>query len=168
MPGGPGCAQLGGPGSCGTRPSRRSPPRRGNPIHGAIADHFVLPVDLLIRSYETFATYLPNPNSMLSRMLEDSEVLYDRRAACYSGRHPGSVAARYRRLGPFAGSSANPRWLKGPVVRPGSVRLDVSEPLLVLPQHLAPIVSAGFDVVLLNQVPDDLLQRDSPCREMQA
>ena len=49
------------------------PPRRGNPIHAAIADHFVLPVDLLIRSYEAFATYRPNPNSMLSRMLEDSE-----------------------------------------------------------------------------------------------
>ena len=57
------------------------PPRRGNPIHAAIADHFVLPVDLLIRSYEAFAKYRPNPNSMLSRMLEDSEVLYDRRAA---------------------------------------------------------------------------------------
>ena len=41
----------------------------------------MLPVDLLIRSYETFATYRPNPNSMLSRMLDDSEVLYDRRAA---------------------------------------------------------------------------------------
>ena len=57
------------------------PPRRGNPIRRAIAEQFVLPVDLLIRSYETFATYRPNPNSMLSRMLEDSQVLYDRRAA---------------------------------------------------------------------------------------
>ena len=57
------------------------PPRQGNPIHAAIAERFVLPVDLLIRSYEAFATYRPNPNSMLSRMLEDSEVLYDRRAA---------------------------------------------------------------------------------------
>ena len=57
------------------------PPRRGNPIRRAIAERFVLPVDLLIRSYETFATYRPNPNSMLSRMLEDAEVLYDRRAA---------------------------------------------------------------------------------------
>ncbi len=56
------------------------PPRRGNPIRRAIADHFVLSVDLLIRSYETFTTYRPNPNSMLSRMLEDSEILYDRRA----------------------------------------------------------------------------------------
>ena len=57
------------------------PPRRGNPIRRAIAERFLLPVDLLIRSYETFTTYRPNPNSMLSRMLEDSEVLYDRRAA---------------------------------------------------------------------------------------
>lgn len=57
------------------------PPHRGNPIRRAIAEQFVLPVDLLIRSYETFAKYRPNPKSMLSRMLEDSEVLYDRRAA---------------------------------------------------------------------------------------
>ena len=57
------------------------PPRRGNPIRRAIAERFLLPVDLLIRSYETFTAYRPNPNSMLSRMLEDSEVLYDRRAA---------------------------------------------------------------------------------------
>ena len=62
------------------RPGEK-PPRRGNPIHAAISERFVLPVDLLIRSYETFTTYRPNPNSMLSRMLEDSEVLYDRRAA---------------------------------------------------------------------------------------
>ena len=60
---------------------REEPPRRGNPLRRAIADHFVLPVDLLIRSYETFTTYRPNPNSMLSRMLQDSEVLYDRPAA---------------------------------------------------------------------------------------
>ena len=57
------------------------PPHSGNPIHAAISERFVLPVDLLIRSYEAFAKYRPNPNSMLSRMLEDSEVLYDRRAA---------------------------------------------------------------------------------------
>ena len=57
------------------------PPLRGNPIRHAIAERFLLPVDLLIRSYETFTTHRPNPNSMLSRMLEDSEILYDRRAA---------------------------------------------------------------------------------------
>lgn len=36
------------------------------------------------------------------------------------------------------------------------------------PQHLSPVVTARFDIVLLDQVPDDLLQRDSSCREMQA
>ena len=59
----------------------QEPARQGNPIRRAIAERFVLPVDLLIRSHEAFATYRPNPNSMLSRMLQDSEVLYDRRAA---------------------------------------------------------------------------------------
>ena len=62
------------------------PPRRDNPIRRALADHFVLPVDLLIRSYETFVEHRPKPNSMLSRMLKDSEVLYDPRAAQLSKR----------------------------------------------------------------------------------
>ncbi len=57
------------------------PPRQDNPIRRAIAERLLLPMDLLIRSYETFTTYRPNPDSMLSRMLEGSEVLYDRRAA---------------------------------------------------------------------------------------
>ena len=57
------------------------PPRRGNPIHAAIADHFVLPVDLLIRSYEAFAKYRPIPNSMLRCLLQDSQALYGRRTA---------------------------------------------------------------------------------------
>ena len=56
-------------------------PSRENPIHAAIADHFVLPVDVLIRSADVIAKYRQDPNSMISRMLEDSEVLYDRRAA---------------------------------------------------------------------------------------
>ncbi len=56
-------------------------PSRGNPIHAAIADNFVLPVDVLIRSADVIAKYRQDPNSMISRMLEDSEVLYDRHAA---------------------------------------------------------------------------------------
>ena len=47
----------------------------------AIAESFVLPVDVLIRSADVIAKYRQDPNSMISRMLEDSEVLYDRRAA---------------------------------------------------------------------------------------
>ena len=56
-------------------------PNRGNPIHAAIADNFLLPVDVLIRSDDVIAKYRRDPNSMISRMLEDSEVLYDRHAA---------------------------------------------------------------------------------------
>ena len=41
----------------------------------------MLPVDVLIRSADVIAKYRQDPNSMISRMLEDSEVLYDRRAA---------------------------------------------------------------------------------------
>ena len=58
------------------RPGEESS-RRDNLNRRVIAERFVLLVDLLICSYETFATYRPSPNSML----EDSEVLYDRRAA---------------------------------------------------------------------------------------
>ena len=77
MPGGPGCAQ---PGTLdrGGHVQVVEPPRRGNSIRRAIAERFVLTVDLLIHSYETFAKHRPNPNSMLSRMLEDSDVPYDR------------------------------------------------------------------------------------------
>ena len=56
-------------------------PRLIQSIRLAIADHFVLPVDVLIRSADVIAKYRQDPNSMISRMLEDSEVLYDRRAA---------------------------------------------------------------------------------------
>lgn len=62
-------------------PQGVEPPRHGNPIHAAIADHFLLPVDVLIRSADVVAKYRRDPNSMISRMLEDSEVLYDRHAA---------------------------------------------------------------------------------------
>jgi predicted nucleotidyltransferase len=51
--------------------------RDGYAIRLAIAQNFVLPVDILIRSADVLATYRQDPNSML----EDSEVLYDRRAA---------------------------------------------------------------------------------------
>ena len=55
--------------------------RDGYAIRLAIAENFVLPVDVLIRSADILAKYRQNPNSMLSRMLQDSEVLYDRQAA---------------------------------------------------------------------------------------
>ena len=55
--------------------------REGYAIRLAIAEHFVLPVDVLIRSADVITRYRQDPNSMISRMLEDSEVLYDRHAA---------------------------------------------------------------------------------------
>ena len=55
--------------------------RDGYAIRLAIAENFVLPVDILIRSADVLTRYRQNPNSMLSRMLENSEVLYDRLAA---------------------------------------------------------------------------------------
>ena len=55
--------------------------RDGYAIRLAIAENFVLPVDVLIRSADVLARYRQNPNSMLSRMLEDSKILYDRPAA---------------------------------------------------------------------------------------
>ncbi len=55
--------------------------REGYAIRLAIAENFVLPVDVLIRSAHVVDKYRRDPNSMISRMLEDSEVLHDRRAA---------------------------------------------------------------------------------------
>ena len=55
--------------------------REGYAIRLAIAENFVLPVDVLIRSADVVDKYRRDPNSMISRMLEDSEVLHDRRAA---------------------------------------------------------------------------------------
>ena len=55
--------------------------RQGYGIRLAIAESFLLPVDVLIRSADVVAKYRRDPNSMISRMLEDSEVLYDRHAA---------------------------------------------------------------------------------------
>ena len=55
--------------------------RDGYAIRLAIAENFVLPVDVLIRSDDVIARYRKDANSMISRMLEDSEVLYDRLAA---------------------------------------------------------------------------------------
>ena len=34
------------------------------------------------------------------------------------------------------------------------------------PQDLAPVGAVGFDAVFLDQVPDDLLERQPPCREV--
>ena len=56
-------------------------PQRGNPIRRAIAEQFVLPVDVMIRSPEVLAVQRNDPYSMIHQVLEEGEVLYERRAA---------------------------------------------------------------------------------------
>ena len=56
-------------------------PRRGNPIRRAIAEHFVLPVDVIVRSPEILAEQGSNPQSALYKVLAEGEVLYERNAA---------------------------------------------------------------------------------------
>ena len=55
--------------------------QRGNPIRRAIAERFVLPVDVIIRSPEVLAVQRNNPHSFIHKVLKEGEVLYERRAA---------------------------------------------------------------------------------------
>ena len=52
----------------------------GYAIRLAIAERLVLPVDVLICSADVIARYRQDLNSMISRILEESEVLFERRA----------------------------------------------------------------------------------------
>ena len=56
-------------------------PRRGNPIRRAIAERFVLPIDIVIRSTEAVAEHRNDPYSLIHKALEEGEVLYERRVA---------------------------------------------------------------------------------------
>ena len=55
--------------------------QRGNPIRRVIAERFVLPVDVIIRSPEALAAQRNDPYSFIHRVLKEGEVLYERRAA---------------------------------------------------------------------------------------
>ena len=55
--------------------------QRGNPIRRAIAERFVLPVDVIIRSPEVLAAQRNDPHSFIHKVLKEGEVLYERRAA---------------------------------------------------------------------------------------
>jgi predicted nucleotidyltransferase len=55
--------------------------QRGNPIRRAIAERFVLPVDVIICSPEVLATQRNDPYSFIHKVLKEGEVLYERRAA---------------------------------------------------------------------------------------
>ena len=56
-------------------------PQRGNPIRRAIAEHFILPIDVIIRSPEAVAAQCTDPYSFIHKVLKEGEVLYERRAA---------------------------------------------------------------------------------------
>ena len=55
--------------------------QNGNPIRRAIAEHFVLPIDVIIRSPEVLTAQRNNPYSFIHRVLKEGEVLYERRVA---------------------------------------------------------------------------------------
>ena len=56
-------------------------PQRGNPIRRAIAERFVLPVDVIVRSPEVLAERRNDPYSLIHTALEEGEVLYERQGA---------------------------------------------------------------------------------------
>ena len=49
--------------------------QRGNPIRRSIAEHFVLPVDVIIRSPEIFAAQRNDQYSFIHEVLKEGEVL---------------------------------------------------------------------------------------------
>lgn len=53
----------------------------GNPVRRAIAERFVLPVDVIISSPEVFAKQRTNPYSLIHKALEEGELLYERPTA---------------------------------------------------------------------------------------
>ena len=55
--------------------------QHGNPIRRAIAERFVLPVDVIIRSPDVLAEQRNNPYSLIHKVLEEGEVVYERRVA---------------------------------------------------------------------------------------
>lgn len=55
--------------------------QRGNPIRRAIAERFVLPVDVIIRSPEVLASQRNDPHSFIHKVLKEGEVLYEQRVA---------------------------------------------------------------------------------------
>ena len=55
--------------------------RRGNPIRRAIAERFVLPVDVVVRTPEAVAKHRDNPHFLVHQALQQGIVIYDRHAA---------------------------------------------------------------------------------------
>ena len=56
-------------------------PKRDNPIRAAIAEHFILPVDVLVTTPERLARQRDNPYSFVNTALESKRILYERPAS---------------------------------------------------------------------------------------
>ena len=56
-------------------------PKRDNPIRAAIAEHFVLPVDVLVTTPDRLAEQRNNPYSFVHTALKSREILYERPAS---------------------------------------------------------------------------------------
>ena len=56
-------------------------PQSGVRIRRAIAERYILPVDVIVRSPEVLAVYRNDPTSLVHKVLEEGKVLYERRAA---------------------------------------------------------------------------------------
>lgn len=57
------------------------PEPKGNSIRRAIAEQFILPVDVVVASPEAAALHRENPYSVIHQALKEGIVLYDRHAA---------------------------------------------------------------------------------------
>lgn len=51
---------------------------RGNPVRKAIAERFVLPVDVIIRTSSSIAKQREDPYSLINTILKEGEILYER------------------------------------------------------------------------------------------
>lgn len=59
----------------------RRPAGPGNPVRRAIAEHFVLPVDVVVRTSTTIRRLRDTRYSLVYQAIRDGVVLYDRNAA---------------------------------------------------------------------------------------
>lgn len=53
---------------------------RGNPVRRAIAERFVLPVDVVVKSSEMVEKYRNDPHSLVHQAFAEGVILYDRRS----------------------------------------------------------------------------------------
>lgn len=56
-------------------------PQSGARIRRAIAERYILPVDVIVRSPEVLAVYRNDPTSLVHKVLKEGKVLYERRVA---------------------------------------------------------------------------------------